>query len=62
MRALRSTSARAVIISDTYSPAPNREHTPRNGASVTPAMGASTTGGSTAIGPMCSVTGSPTGR
>ncbi len=49
---LRSTSARAVIISLTYKPAPNEAHSPRKGASVTPAIGARTTGGSTVSGPI----------
>ncbi len=45
--ASRSTSARLVIISHTYSPAPYSRHTRRNATFVIPAMGASTTGGST---------------
>ena len=49
---LPSTSARAVIISLTYSPAPNRRQSVRKGGLVTPAMGASTTGGQTRSGPM----------
>ncbi len=51
---LRSTSARVVIISLTNSPLPplNSLHRVRNGALVIPAMGASTTGGRTACGPM----------
>ena len=36
-----------MIISDTYRPAPKRLHSVRNGALVTPAIGASTTGGQT---------------
>ena len=35
-----------VVISETHRPAPRRLHSIRNGLSVTPAMGASTTGGS----------------
>ena len=35
-----------MVISDTARPAPNRLHSSRNGLSVTPAMGASITGGS----------------
>ena len=34
-------------------PAPNARHNLRKGRSVTPAMGASTTGGSTTSGPIC---------
>ncbi len=51
---LRSTSARVVIISLTNSPLPplNSRHRVRKGALVMPAMGASTTGGVTACGPM----------
>ena len=43
---LRSTSARVVIISLTYSPAPYWRHNRRNATLVMPAIGASTTGGS----------------
>src|SRR5699024_2719602 len=39
-----STMPREVIISHTYRPAPCSRHSLRNGALVTPAMGASTTG------------------
>ena len=46
----RSTSAREVTISATYSPAPDSRHSRRNAAFVTPAMGASTTGVSIVIG------------
>ncbi len=51
---LRSTSARVVIISLTNRPLPplNSRHRVRKGALVIPAMGASTTGGCTACGPM----------
>ena len=69
MRALRSTTARAVIISLTNRPGrapatgPGREasasgaaaasrHSSRNGALVTPAIGASTTGGQIDSGPI----------
>src|SRR5690606_4746066 len=41
-----------VVISDTASPAPSRLHSSRNGLSVTPAIGARTTFGSMAWGPM----------
>ncbi len=53
---LRSTSARVVIISLTNRPLPpeNSRHRVRNGALVIPAMGASTTGGCTVCGPICS--------
>src|SRR6187431_3134359 len=50
--ALRSTSARVVIISLTYSPAPYSRHRRRNAVFVIPAIGASTTGASSSIGPM----------
>ncbi|ADI10370.1 cytospin-A, putative [Streptomyces bingchenggensis BCW-1] len=54
--ASRSTSARVVIISLTNSPLPpeNSRQRVRNGALVIPAMGASTTGGVTVCGPICS--------
>ncbi len=49
---LRATSARAVIISATYSPSgPYSSHSTRNGQLVTPAIGESTTGVSTCTGP-----------
>src|SRR5690606_25513925 len=48
---VRSTSARDVIISLTYSPAPNSRHKRRNAVFVMPAIGASTTGTSSSIGP-----------
>ena len=41
---VRSTSAREVIISLTYRPAPNSRHSRRNAVLVMPAIGASTTG------------------
>ena len=44
--ALRHRRASLVVISETASPAPMRLHSSRNGLSVTPAMGASTSGGS----------------
>ena len=50
--ALRSTSAREVIISLTYRPAPYSRHSRRNAVFVMPAIGASTTGASSSIGPM----------
>src|SRR3954452_13940846 len=46
---LRSTSARLVIISEMYSPAPYSRHSRRKARLVMPASGASTTGGSTTI-------------
>jgi hypothetical protein len=49
---LRSTSARDVIISLTYRPAPYSRHRRRNAVLVMPAMGARTTGTSRSIGPM----------
>src|SRR5437763_2549408 len=55
---LRSTSARVVTISHTYRPAPCSRHSCRNATFVMPAMGASTTGGSTGYGPRRRVTGS----
>src|SRR3954447_5396318 len=48
---LRSTSARVVIISQTYRPAPNSRHSVRNAGLVMPAIGARTTAGSTASAP-----------
>ena len=48
---LRSTSARVVIISQTYRPAPNSRHRVRNAGLVMPAIGARTTAGSTASAP-----------
>ena len=57
--ALRSTSARAVIISETYSPAPKPRHSVRNGGLVMPAIGASTTGAAIASGPIESGANSP---
>lgn len=50
--ASRSTSARLVIISQTYSPAPYCRHSCRKAVLVIPAIGASTTGGSTVCGPI----------
>ena len=44
--ALRSTNARLVVISETYSPAPDSLHSRRNARLVIPAIGANTTGGS----------------
>ena len=44
--ALRSTNARLVVISETYSPAPDSLHSRRNARFVIPAIGANTTGGS----------------
>ena len=45
----------AIIISLTYtSPGPNLRHRLRNGALVTPAIGANTTGGQTLCSPSCS--------
>src|SRR5690606_30372980 len=41
-----------VVISDTANPAPSCLHSSRNGLSVTPAIGARTTFGSMACGPM----------
>ncbi len=52
---VRSTSARLVIISLTYSPPPYSRHSRRNAVFVIPAIGASTTGTSSAMGPMFSV-------
>ena len=49
--ALRSTNARLVVISETYSPAPDSLQSRRNARFVMPAMGASTTGGSTTTSP-----------
>ena len=49
---VRSTSARDVIISLTYSPAPYSRHSRRKAVFVMPAIGASTTGASRAIGPI----------
>jgi len=49
--ALRSTNARLVVISETYSPAPDSLQSRRNARFVIPAMGASTTGGSTTTSP-----------
>ena len=58
--ALRSTSARAVTISQTYSPltvparaSSSSRHRVRKATFVTPAMGARTTGERNAIGPIC---------
>src|ERR1700760_3337533 len=55
----RSTSARAVTISQTYSPltvptfdCSSSRHSVRNATLVTPAIGASTTGLASVIGPM----------
>ena len=49
---LRATNARAVIISATYRPSgPYSSHSTRNGQFVTPAIGESTTGVGTWIGP-----------
>ena len=60
----RSTSARAVTISQTYSPltVPARansssRHRVRNATFVTPAIGASTTGALNARGPICRARG-----
>ena len=50
-----------MTISLTYSPPPKRRHRRRNGAFVTPAIGASTTGGDTSSGPIRSGV-TPTGR
>src|SRR4051794_24634149 len=50
--AFPSTYARAVIISLTYNPAPWARHSRRNGAFVTPAIGARTTGTARSSGPM----------
>ncbi len=50
----RSTSARVVIISLTNRPPPKSRQSRRNGESVMPAIGASTTGGHTAYGPILS--------
>ena len=50
----RSTSARVVIISLTYRPPPKSRQSRRNGELVMPAIGASTTGGHTACGPILS--------
>ena len=56
---LRSTSARLVTISATYSPGSNpvdcpaSRHSVRKARFVTPAMGASTTGVATVMGPIC---------
>ena len=57
----RSTSARAVTISHTYSPltvparaSSSSRHSVRNATLVTPAIGASTTGLASAMGPICS--------
>ncbi len=47
-----SNNPRAVIISLTYKPAPNFLHNVRNGALVTPAIGAKMTGGQTSIVPI----------
>src|SRR5665647_2834538 len=60
---VRSTSAREVTISATYRPAPCSRHSRRNARLVTPAIGASTTGVSTTIGPIRSGgrTARPTG-
>ncbi len=49
---LRSTRAREVIISLTYRPAPYSRQRRRNAVFVMPAIGASTTGASSAMGPM----------
>ena len=49
---VRSTSAREVIISHTYSPAPYSRQSRRYAMFVMPAIGASTTGTSTSMGPM----------
>ena len=54
-----STRPRAVTISLTYRPAPNSRHMVRNGALVTPAIGARTTGGHTSSGPMRGTANSP---
>src|SRR6266498_4719353 len=56
---IRSTTARVMIISLTYNPAPYSRHRVRNGALVTPAIGASTTGGHTRCGPTGSGANSP---
>src|SRR5690606_23841076 len=48
---VRSTRARVVIISLTYRPAPYSRHRRRNAVFVIPAIGASTTGTSSSIGP-----------
>src|SRR6476646_5337564 len=53
--ASRSTSARDVIISQTYRPAPYSRQSRRNATLVIPAIGASTTGGSTVSDPRCRV-------
>ena len=53
VRTLFSTTPRAETISFTYSPAPYERHNWRKVTFVTPAMGASTTGGSTVMGPSC---------
>ncbi|GGP15364.1 hypothetical protein GCM10012278_74850 [Nonomuraea glycinis] len=52
VRGLRSTRARVVIISHTNNPAPCSRQSALNGAFVMPAIGASTTGGHTSIGPI----------
>jgi len=49
---VRSTNAREVTISATYSPPPFSRHSRRNAALVMPAIGASTTGVSTTSEPM----------
>src|SRR5262249_59967243 len=51
---LRSTSARVVTISHTYRPAPCSRQSWRNATLVMPAIGASTTGGSTTYRPSTS--------
>ena len=55
--ALRSTSAREVTISLTYSPAPYSRHSRRKPRLVTPAIGASTTGTSASTAPPRSAPG-----
>src|SRR4051794_28656556 len=47
----RATTPRLVTISHTYNPAPCSRHSCRYAALVTPAIGASTTGVATSIGP-----------
>ena len=56
---LPMTRARAVIISLTYRPAPYLRQRVRKGGLVTPAMGASTTGGVTGMLPTCKGANSP---
>ncbi len=52
VRSLRSTSARLVIISQTYRPPPYSRQICRNAGFVIPAIGASTTGESSVIDPI----------